>query len=122
MELVARNVSTSVQAPRPQRDPTKVHPLTLEQTKALLNAASGTRLHALWLVLVLMGLRKGEVLALRWGDLDMTTGTMQVQRTLSRVKGRALDFGPTKSDYSRRASFIPPSCSPRCSHTGPNRR
>ena len=56
-----------------------------------------------------MGLRKGEALALRWSDIDMTTGTMQVRRTVSRVKGQSqLNFGPTKSDYSRRDSFIPP--------------
>jgi integrase len=108
LDLVARNVASNVAAPRPQRDSTKVHPLTLDQTKALLATAAGTRLHALWLVLVLMGLRKGEALALTWTDIDMTTGTMQVQRTLSRVKGQGLDFGLTKSQYSRRASFIPP--------------
>ena len=109
LDLVARNVATLVDAPRPRRDETKVHPLTLEQVRRLLDAAASSRLFALWLVLALMGLRKGEALALRWSDIDMTTGTMQVRRTVSRVKGQSqLDFGPTKSDYSRRASFIPP--------------
>ena len=93
---MARNVATLVDAPRPRRDETKVHPLTLEQVRRLLDAAASSRLYAVWLVLVLMGLRKGDALALRWSDIDMTTGTMQVRRTVSRVKGqRQLDFGPT---------------------------
>jgi integrase len=109
LDLVVRNVATLVDAPRPRRDETKVHPLTLEQVRKLLDEAADSRLYALWLVLVLMGLRKGEALALRWSDIDMTTGTMQVQRTVGRIKGQSeLTFGPTKSDYSRRAPFIPP--------------
>ena len=82
--------------------------VTLEQAKALVDAAAGSRLYALWLVLLLIGLRKGEALALRWTDIDLTTGTIRVQRTLSRVKACGLVFGPTKSSYSQRASFIPP--------------
>lgn len=106
-DVVTRNVATLVQAPRPQRDTSIVHPLTLEQAQALRQAAVGTRLNALWLILLLMGLRKGEALALRWTDVDLANSTVNVQRTLSRVKGHALEFGPTKSDYSRRSSFIP---------------
>ena len=106
-DLVGQNVVSKVVAPRPERDPAKVHELALEQVRTLLEAAKGERLYALWLVLISMGLRKGEALALRWSDLDMGTGTVNVQRTLSRVKGQGLSFGATKTEHSRRSCFMP---------------
>ena len=48
------------------------------------------------------------MLALRWSNVDFNSGTVHVGQTLSRVKGMGLIFGPTKSDYSTRAIFIPP--------------
>jgi integrase len=107
-EIVHRNVAAVTKAPKPHRDREKVHALTLPQVKSLFQASEHTRLNALWLMLTVMGLRKGEALALRWTDLDLTTGTLRVERTLSRVMGQGLTFGPTKSSYSERGSFIPP--------------
>ena len=110
--LVVVNVASSVKPPKPRRDPDKVHPLTLERARAIFTTATNDRLFATWGILLLMGLRKGELLALRWSDIDMNTGTMSISRTLSRVKGkgRGLVFGPTKTEQSTRATFVPPVC------------
>jgi integrase len=63
--LIGRNWAATVQAPRPRRDPEKVHALDLNVAHAVLEAARDTRLFAAYVVLLLMGLRKGELLALR---------------------------------------------------------
>ena len=48
------------------------------------------------------GLRKGELLGLKWTDLDLDGGTLSVRRSL-KVTDHGLDFGPTKNKASRRS-------------------
>src|SRR5258708_39933627 len=70
-DLVTRNVATRVPAPRPRQDPERVHALRLDDARAVLQAAEPDRLYALYLILITMGLRKGEALGLQWTDLDL---------------------------------------------------
>lgn len=53
----------------------------------MFEAASGHRLEALYIVAVTAGLRRGELQGLKWEDLDLNAGTLQVRRTLSEPKG-----------------------------------
>ena len=71
-------------------------PLTDEQARKLLDTARGDRLEALYVVAVQSGLRQGELLALRWEDVDLEARTLQVRRTLTRNGGK-LTVGPTKT-------------------------
>ena len=71
--LIPLNVCESVTPPRKER--TEIDPLDAQQVKALLKAAEGKNLHALWTLLATTGLRIGEALALRWDDLDMEART-----------------------------------------------
>ena len=97
--LVRRNVAASIERPRvPRTDAVYLAP---EQVRALLEAASGDRLEALWTLLALTGMRRGEALALRWTDLDLSGSTAKFHRTLARVGGR-LTFDEVKSSRSRR--------------------
>lgn len=105
--LIGRNPASAVQAPRPERDPEKVHSLTIEEAQAILKAADKHRLRACWYVLVMMGLRRGEVLGLRWRDIDFNTSTLHINQTLSRVQGLGLVFGTPKTDMSQRSCPIP---------------
>ena len=73
-------------------DPPKVHtqevtPLTREEARRLLNMVQGDRLEALYVVALHTGLRQGELLALRWEDLDFETRTLQVRRTVTKDGG-----------------------------------
>lgn len=61
---VARNVRTGT--PRPRR----FEPLTADEARQFLAATRGHRLHALFELALHTGLRKGELLGLRWEDLD----------------------------------------------------
>ena len=67
------------------------------RTRRLLEAAEGDRLHAFYVVAVTAGLRPGEMLALRWSDVDVETGTLWVNRTLSEG-----EFATPKTPRSRR--------------------
>lgn len=81
-----------------------IHPLTALQARALLEATQGHRLEALYLVALTLGLRRGEVLALLWEDVDLDKGTLRITGTLQRV-GTALVRGKPKTDTS--AALIP---------------
>lgn len=98
--LVARNVADLVSAPRaPRRE---IRPLTREQARRLLDAAQGDRLECLLALALHTGMRHGELLALRWEDLDLELAQLRVRRTLARVRGRGLIFNEPKTHASRR--------------------
>ncbi len=71
--LVPRNVSEAVDPPRVQRE--EIRPLSLEQVRMLLETARDDRLEALYVLAVHCGLRQGELLGLRWEDLDLDSST-----------------------------------------------
>lgn len=106
-ELIARNVTQLVKAPT--RDHYEVEPLDERRARKFLEHAADHWLHALWLVLVTTGLRKGEVLGLAWSDIDLPTGTFRVRRKVQRVRGQ-LVFGPPKTQRSRRTLYLSPAC------------
>lgn len=97
--MVPRNVCEAVSAPRP--DHKEMQPLSPGQVRALLFAASGDRLEALYVLAVHTGMREGELLALRWADVDLEAATASVRRTLT-TSGTALLTGDTKTGKSRR--------------------
>jgi integrase len=82
--LVRENVAGLVDPPQPR--PKEIQPLDAEQTKRLLEAARDDDLEAFFVVAVTAGPRRGELLGLRWSDLNLDARTMRIQRTLSRAK------------------------------------
>jgi integrase len=88
-----------VKAPRPS--PEEIRPLNREQTKTLLEAAQADRFEALYVLAVTTGLRQGELLGLKWEDVDLEEGVVRVRRTLTRHKARLL-LGEPKTKRSRR--------------------
>jgi integrase len=79
--MVDRNVAEDVDPPRLKRN--EIQPLDPDQTRRLLEAAEGDRLHAFYVVAVTAGLRPSEMLALRWSDVDLEAGTLRINRALS---------------------------------------
>jgi integrase len=79
------NVATLVEIPRAEKP--AITPLTPEQARALLQAVHGDRLEALYRVALSLGLRRGEVLALRWEDIDFDQQELKVTGSIRRVGG-----------------------------------
>lgn len=78
--LVPHNVAERVSPPPSKQK--EIYPLTRKQIAALLEATKGNRLEALYVLAVSTGMREGEILGLRWEDVDLVSGTLQVRRTL----------------------------------------
>src|SRR3712207_3083688 len=88
--------------PQPTRE--EMRPLTPEQAKLLLQVPheSGDRLEALYVLAIHTGLRQGELLGLKWDDVDLEDGSLQVRRTLTITKDGPV-FTPPKTAGSRRS-------------------
>lgn len=98
--VVARNVADLVDPPKVKRQEMKV--LSGEQPRAFLEAASGDRLEALYVLAVTTGMRQGELLALRWRDVDLEDGTLRVTATMQRISKKGIGPSEPKTAGSRR--------------------
>ncbi len=100
-DLVPRNVAYGERA-RSSREKKEAKALSQKQVKTLLRAAEGERNGALYVVAVHTGLRQGELLGLRWSDVDLTAKRLSVARSL-KAAASGLAFGPPKNKASRRS-------------------
>lgn len=109
-DLIARNVAALTRPPRIER--IELAALTEEDARAVLDAVRGTRLEAVVSVGLALGLRSGEILGLRWSDVDLDRGRLHVGVQLQRLHA----FGdqparyvlvPPKTDKSRRTLPLP---------------
>ena len=102
---LARNPAKKAVLPRQENREMRA----LSQAEALRFAAAirGTRLEALWYLLLAGGLRPGEALGLKWGDLEGER--LHIQRTLVFLKSGEWRLTPPKTSRSRRAVVLPPS-------------
>ncbi len=103
--LVSRNAAKLVTRPRIERYEGQT--LTGDQAMKLLEVAKGSRIEALLLLALTTGMRKGELLALRWDDMDLEKGVLYVQRTVSRIPGRGYMESEPKTKSSRRRIVLP---------------
>ncbi len=107
--LVQRNVASLVDTPRGGGAKTD-DALDVAGVKQLPAAAEGDRLEALWVTAVVVGLRKGEALALTWGDIDLDAAELTVRGSLRRVPGHGLVLNAPKSERGARVVALPPLC------------
>jgi integrase len=107
-QMVHQNAAKLVTLPRSVR----YQPTILSPTKAktLLTFVRGQRYEALFTVALTLGLRRGEALGLRWCDVDLDKGTLNVCHSLERVKGEGLRLSEPKSDRANRQLRIPQIC------------
>ena len=98
--LIARNPCDAVDAPRAAR--TEMRVLDRSQVDILVSSTTGDREHALYVLAVTTGLRQGELLGLRWSDIDFDVPRLSVQRALQPQRGKGLVFVETKTSRSRR--------------------
>jgi integrase len=104
--LLLRNVAAGVKPPRASAPGEEIKPLDSEECAAFLEASRGERLEVLYVLAIHCGLREGELLTLRWEDVDLEAvkPALLVRRTLTRGEdGRGWAVGTsTKSGKGRR--------------------
>jgi integrase len=103
--LIARNVCDLVTCPTPKRHEMK--PLTTEQAQRLLEVARKHQLKALLTVAVATGMRRGELLALHWQDVDFNEGCLHVKHSVSRIGKFGLVESDPKTHSSERKITLP---------------
>jgi integrase len=107
--LIPRNPARAADPPKIRED--EITPLDSEQARKFLDAASGEKFEALYVLSLTTGLRMGEALGLKWTDIDLDAETLRVNRQLQRMRkdgGKAgkLSFSEPKN-ASRRAVDLP---------------
>lgn len=93
-ELIARNVARLVELPT--WEPATVYPWSSAEALAFLAAAADDPLFPAFVFLLLYGMRRGEVLGLRWQDIDLDSQMIHVRQQIQRVRGD-LHIGPVKT-------------------------
>lgn len=99
MDLIPRNVARAVRSATLTR--TERRALTPTESAKLLAQLEGDRLEGVFVLALATGLRRGEVLGLRWRDTDIDAKSLFVRQTLQRVGGE-LRFVPPKTHRSTR--------------------
>ena len=103
-ELIAKNVAKLVRVRRPEKK--EPAPLGVGEVRQLLEAHRGQRVFPMLVVFALLGMRRSEVLGLKWNDVDLEVESLRVVRGLQRVGSDLVEM-PTKTERSRRTIPLP---------------
>jgi integrase len=101
-DLAIRNVAKLVETPRAERK--EIRPPSFEQVQKLQKTMAGARLEALFMVGLTLGMRRGEMLALRWEDINFEDRTIRITQALQRSGGKLADGEGNRS----KLHFVPP--------------
>ena len=104
-EIVPVNVAKLVDMPTVRRQP--VHPLTIDQARQFLASVEGDEREAFYVLALTTGMRRGELLALRWEDVDLERGQVSVNATLRQGSRWRWHRDPCKTDRSQRVLPLP---------------
>ncbi|WP_201391195.1 site-specific integrase [Ktedonobacter sp. SOSP1-52] len=107
---LAYNPVQNVKLPKTRK--VKIYVLTDEEIEHLLNCAQRNRLYALFRMALLLGMRKGELLGLKWSDINFDTATLTIKRTVSYVRDPAtghsvFHVGLPKTEAGERSIHLP---------------
>ena len=102
--LVHRNVAKLVKVSGGPR--VEIRPFTEEEARTFLAAVRDQRLEALYVTALTLGMRQGEILGLRWDDVDLDQGMLAIRRTLVRING-VVSFPEPKTERSKRVLWLP---------------
>jgi len=104
LKIIAANPCRSIDKPTPKHG--EVVSLTPEQARLGCEVSAGQPVHSLLVTALATACRQGELLALAWGDIDLSAGTLSVRRALSMTKAGFVVKEP-KTKAARRTIFLP---------------
>ncbi|MEU2508768.1 site-specific integrase [Streptomyces sp. NPDC007863] len=105
-ELISRNVASLVEPPRPKAR--ELSPWSLDETLDFLAASRRDPLYAAFVLAIAMGLRRGELVGLRWADVDLDKRVLYVRQQTQRRRGVLYDDDP--KGRRRRTVSLPAMC------------
>ena len=96
--LIARNPADGCALPKAERK--EMQTLPVEQLTSFLREAKDSGVFALYYIDLTTGLRRGELLGLKWSDIDLEKGDLRVQRQIGRIDGKIIEMPlKTKNAY-----------------------
>ena len=96
--LIARNPADGCALPKAERK--EMQTLPVEQLTSFLREAKDSGVFALYYIDLTTGLRRGELLGLKWLDIDLEKGDLRVQRQIGRIDGKIIEMPlKTKNAY-----------------------
>lgn len=105
LQLLRANPCAAVESPRATHKEMKT--LSEAETGTLLKAIEATGLYVPVLLAVTTGMRRGEILALRWRNVDLDRAMLSVVETLEETRDKGLAIKPPKTARSRRTIKLP---------------
>jgi integrase len=103
--LLVRNPALHAAVPTPHR--AELRTWTADELRHFLESVHGDRLYAAWRLAALTGMRRGEVLGLRWADVDLDGGWLAVRQALVVVDNDVRVSKPKTARGSRRIALDP---------------
>jgi integrase len=104
-EVVSRNVASFVRPPAVK--PTEITILSSEQIETVLLGLHGNRLAPIAALALGAGLRRGELCALRWDDIDLDRATLRVECSMEETRATGLRVKGPKTRHGRRSLTLP---------------
>jgi len=104
-QLLAVNPALAVQPPRAKRPELTIP--DAETVERIVETAKGTSIYVAVLLAAATGMRRGEILGLRWSEVDLQQGVVRVVTTYQRSR-RGLEFADPKTQRARRTIALPP--------------
>jgi integrase len=98
-QLIVRNVAEAVTPPKTRK--VEMQTWDNEQVKTFLDVCKDTPYYPIYLTAINTGMRRGEILGLRWQDIDFHNNIIYVRQSLQEVKKEGLTFKEPKSGKSR---------------------
>lgn len=101
-EILSRNVASLAKLPTARKRTRKATTWTVDEARRFLEVSreENDPLYAAWVLILVMGMRKGEVFGLTWSDIDETTEELSIEWQLQRVGKKLIHKKRTKTDGS----------------------
>jgi integrase len=107
MGMIMRNPADAVEPPKVHRR--EMQTMNESDIHLFLEMARSTQYYTIFYVLIFTGLRRSEILALRWSDVDLLLCQLSVNRTIHQLHNGQIIFGEAKTQKSRRLIALSPS-------------
>ena len=104
-EILIRNPASRISPPKSEAGEVAI--LSSDQVTTVIDALRGTEIFPHVMILISSGIRRGELMALQWGDIDLNANTLRVQRSIEATKSHGLRIKPPKTRHGRRTITLP---------------